>query len=175
MVSRLLWTSREKRDILARIRAHESCVPQRIAMECGDRSITYGALTELVDERLRSLVDPVRPGQFVPIEHPRSIEFVVDFLAVLTLGGIPVPIDPDLPAPRRDLLSDRPAACVVDGAYIVFASDHTGKPRPVLGSATSLRAFLEWQSREFEIGRGDRVGFLSALGSDAVVRDIFSA
>lgn len=178
MVSRSAPTSIAKRDVIDRIHSHAASIPWRIVMEHGTRSITYRVLAERLDQRLQSLADSVRPGDFVPIERPRSVEFVVDFLAVLALDAIPVPIDPDLPAPRRDMLRDlvRPGAqarCSADGAYVFFTSGSTGLPRPVLGSAAALRAFLEWQCTEFDIGSDDRVAFLTALSFDVAVRDIF--
>ncbi len=178
MTSRNFWNSRAKREVIDRIRSHAWSIPPQIALEHGTRSITYLTLAGRLDQRLRSLA--VRPGQFVAIEHPRSVEFVVDFLAILALGGIPVPIDPDLPAARRELFrklvrSGVAAEFAHDGAYVFFTSGSTGLPRPVLGSAAALRAFLEWQCTEFDIGSDDRLAFLTALSFDVTVRDIFSA
>jgi acyl-coenzyme A synthetase/AMP-(fatty) acid ligase/aryl carrier-like protein len=166
----------EKRVLVDEICAHSATTPSLIAMECGTRSLTYRALRERLGERLRELSGLVTNGDFVTIERARSIEFVVDFLAVLAAGGIPVPIDPGLPARRRERLLDRvrdAAPAVGDGAYVFFTSGSTGEPKPVLGSATALRAFLDWQCAEFEVGLGDRVAFLTALSFDVAVRDMF--
>ena len=177
MVSRHFWVSNAKREIVDRIRSHGSSTPWRIAIEQGSRSITYRALTEQLDRRILQLTDEAILGRFVAIERPRSADFVVDFLAVLTLGGIPVPIDPELPAPRRELFRELVRAGVptegADGAYVFFTSGSTGVPRPVLGSATALRAFLEWQCAEFDLDITDRFAFLTALSFDVAVRDMF--
>ena len=177
MVSRQLWTSKEKREIIYRIRTHASGSPQRIALEYGTRAVTYRALIERLDQRLLALADAVRPGQFVAIECPRSVEYVVDFLAILALGGIPVPLDLDMPVGHRDrrrelIGSGVPAATAVDGAYVLFTPGDV--PLPVLGSGSALRAFLDWQRAEFDIKRDDRFALLSDLGSEAMVREMFS-
>jgi acyl-coenzyme A synthetase/AMP-(fatty) acid ligase/acyl carrier protein len=167
--------SRAKHQIVERIRSHAWLMPPRVAIEHGPRSVTYLGLADQVEWRSRALANTVRPGRFVAVEHPRSIELVVDFLAILALDAIPVLIDPALPEQRRRLLRELLApggSATADGSYVFFTSGSTGRPRPVLGSASALQAFLEWQGAEFDIGADDRFAFLTALSFDVVVRDI---
>ncbi|MFC4588789.1 non-ribosomal peptide synthetase [Sphaerisporangium corydalis] len=201
VVQRRLPASAEKRRIIERVHLHAVTTPSRIAIEQGTRSIDYAALGRMLDERSEALSSSVAPGALVPVEHRRSVEFVVDFLALLALGGTPVPVDPGLPARRRETLlgligegapgrgPGAPAAPGAeeagatagsgdgddggDGAYVFFTSGSTGMPKPVLGSAAALRSFLEWQCAEFGVDAGDRVAFLTALSFDVVVRDVF--
>jgi amino acid adenylation domain-containing protein len=197
LASRPASNSSERGRICNRIYLNAMTAGAATAIEHGSRSITYASLAEQLDVRCSDLSDVVKSGVFVALEHRRSIEFVVDFLAVLRLGGVPVPIDPDLPARRRATLlglvpagvslgrtttiarspgTDAPALAsdaAADGAYVFFTSGSTGTPKPVLGSASALRFFLEWQSAEFDLGPRDRVGFLTALSFDVAVRDIF--
>ena len=170
--------------------------PGRAAIEWGDWTLSYGDLTDRLDTRIRSLADAVPPGALAAIRRPKSIEFVVDLLAVLTLGAVAVPVDPELPWRRRSTLLDLtrprvtlgapdvlepsgsqppwtlPEPAAQDAAYVFFTSGSTGAPRPVLGSAAALRHFLDWQCLEFGIGPDDRVALLTALSFDVVIRDI---
>jgi mycobactin peptide synthetase MbtE len=187
----------EKERIIDRLWLHAAIAGPAPAVEDGARSVTYARLVELVDARCVELSALVGPGVLVAVERHRSIELVVDLLAVLALGGIVVPVDPELPEPRREALlarvapevslrgptpavlarsADAPVAgprALSDGAYVFCTSGSTGVPRPVLGSAAALRSFLDWQSAEYGLGSGERVAFLTPLSSDVAVRDVF--
>ncbi|MFK8185398.1 MAG: amino acid adenylation domain-containing protein [Phormidesmis sp.] len=60
-----------------------------------------------------------------------------------------------------------------DPAYIFFTSGTTDVPKGVLGSHQGLVHFLKWQQHEFKISPTDRIGQLTGLSFDVVLRDIF--
>jgi amino acid adenylation domain-containing protein len=60
-----------------------------------------------------------------------------------------------------------------DPAYIFFTSGTTGVPKGVLGRHKGLAHFLTWQRESFKVQPGDRVGQLTGLSFDVVLRDIF--
>lgn len=173
-----------KRRLVARILSHPGEAP---AIEQGDRIVTYDDLSLLVASRARLL-----DGQVSAVSRRKSIEYLVDLLAVLDRDGIAVPIDPDLPRQRREafLRLARPTQLVTetgvarlpyeawqglpeDGALIWFTSGSTGVPKPVLSSASAVSSFVDWFCPEFGFGAGDRFAFLTGVNFEASMRDIF--
>lgn len=182
----------DKQQLVALIRSHAAGLDSRIAIEQGERSISYGELGRLVDERAAALRVRGASGSFVAIERRKSAEFVVDFLSVFAVGGTVVPLDPDLPAVRRATFLEMvrpefllrgsevvrregPQARDVsdDGAFVYFTSGSTGIPKPVLGSAAALRSFVGWFCPEFGIGAHDRFAFVAGVSFEASLRDLF--
>lgn len=173
-----------KRQLVARIRSHP---PEAVAIEQGDRSITYGELSELVARRAAAL-----DGQVTAVRRRKSIEYLADLLSVLDAGGIAVPIDPDLPRERQEtfLRLARPTVTLGetgaakleteawqglpdDGLCIWFTSGSTGVPKPVLSSASAVKSFVDWFCPEFGFGPRDRFAFLTGVSFEASMRDIF--
>ncbi|HEX6682469.1 MAG TPA: AMP-binding protein [Candidatus Limnocylindrales bacterium] len=69
--------------------------------EHGRRTVTYGELGRLVDERAALLrAHGGGDGTLVAVRRPKSVGYLVDFLAVFAIGGVAVPLDPELPADR---------------------------------------------------------------------------
>jgi amino acid adenylation domain-containing protein len=183
----------DKRRLVDLIRAHADGRGAAVAIEHGAHEVTYRELGLLIDRRARELSGRgATRGSFVAIERGKSIDFVVDYLAVLALGGTVIPLDPDTPAERRatfrglsrpdllirdsvvvDLGGDPSRRVGDDAAFIYFTSGSTGVPKPVLGSASALRSFVEWFGPEFRIGGADRFAFSSGLSFEASLRDIF--
>lgn len=179
-----------KRRLVELIRSHPA---GSVAVEHGGRAIAYGELGRLIDERAAALCAAGgRAGAFVAVERRKSVEFVVDFLSVLALGGTVVPIDPGTPAARRrtflelarpellargeqivPLAGDPGRDAPDDGAFVYFTSGSTGVPKPVLGSASALRSFVDWFVPAFDVGPGDRFAFMAGVSFEASLRDIF--
>ncbi|WP_019419590.1 non-ribosomal peptide synthetase, partial [Paenibacillus sp. OSY-SE] len=76
--------------------------PDRTAIVCGDRQLTYAELqlqASIVTGRL--LREGMRPRAAVAILAERSIEFIVAVLGILQAGGAYVPLDPEAPEERH--------------------------------------------------------------------------
>src|SRR5687768_1478181 len=177
-----------KQDLVELIRSR----PGAVAVQQGERTVSFAELGELIDERIPQLRDIGAARSLVALERPKSVEFIVDYLAVLAIGGTVIPLDPSAPADRRKTFLDltRPGfllredkAVALDGdisrsvpddaAFIYFTSGSTGMPKPVLGSAAALRSFVDFFCPAFGIGPGDRFAFSAGLSFEASLRDIF--
>jgi len=168
----------------------------RTCVECDGRTLSYGELIALVDARARELAPLVRDGDVVAIRREKSERYVVDLLAVLSLGAVAMPIDPRLPDARVQTMMDAvpPQTVITDDGlhatgwpsaipghpndgerpgYVMFTSGSTGQPKAILGSVSALVHFVRWQGAEFGLSAGDRVSFLTPVGFDVSLRDIF--
>ncbi|MBB6474188.1 AMP-binding protein [Sphaerisporangium rubeum] len=181
-----------KSRLVQLIHRHAAGPGSGVALEQGRRSVTYRELAGLVAERASELEALGARGAFVAVERVKSVEFVLDLLAVLAAGGTVVPVDPDTPAERRAVFLDlaRPEFLVdgaevlrlgahrhpgvpPDAAFVYFTSGSTGTPKPVLGSAAAVAGFAEWFGPEFGVRPQDRFAFLTGLSFEACLRDVF--
>jgi mycobactin peptide synthetase MbtE len=170
-------------------------VASAVAVEQGDRKLTYAQLLDCVQKRAVEIGHVASAHDVVSLSKPRSIEYLIDLLSILHLGAIAMPIDPSYPAARRKAMFDCVPAQVALGsgsdqvlnvesnlsgsehgaeqpAYIMFTSGSTGHPKAILGSLTGLVNFIRWQGAEFAVETGDRVSFLTPIGFDVSLRDI---
>jgi amino acid adenylation domain-containing protein len=58
------------------------------------------------------------------------------------------------------------------GCYIFFTSGTTGRPKGILGRRGGLAHFLAWEAGMLGLQPGDRVGVLTRLSFDVVLRDL---
>jgi amino acid adenylation domain-containing protein len=90
-------------------------VPDRIALVCGDESLTYAELDRRANRLARKLIRRgAGPDVLVALYLQRSLDLVVATLAVLKAGGAYLPLDLQYPADRVALMLEdaRPAAVV---------------------------------------------------------------
>ncbi|MEW2624086.1 amino acid adenylation domain-containing protein [Streptomyces sp. NPDC048106] len=93
--------------------------PEAIALSCGSEQLSYGESEARANRLARVLRERgVRPGTAVAVLADPSVDRVIALLAVLKAGGHYVPVDPDYPAERVELiLSDsRAELLLVDDA-----------------------------------------------------------
>ena len=62
-----------------------------------------------------------------------------------------------------------------DLAYVIFTSGSTGKPKGVMGRHGPLTHFLPWLKETFGLSESDRFSFLSALATNKLQRELFTA
>ncbi|MCK5055304.1 MAG: AMP-binding protein, partial [Candidatus Aminicenantes bacterium] len=90
---------------------------------------------------------------------------------------------PELPRGKRVILPGQieenpaanpaPTATASGIAYIIFTSGSTGTPKGVVVRHRPVINLIEWVNTTFEIGPADKIIFVSSLGFDLSVYDIF--
>ncbi|MEV5269514.1 amino acid adenylation domain-containing protein, partial [Streptomyces werraensis] len=139
--------------------------------------------------------------RIVALALPRSAETVVAQLAVTKAGGAFLPVDPDYPQQRRELmlrdagawlvLDDPAAVWDADGpdtaptdadrtapltvghpAYVIYTSGSTGTPKGVTVTHRGLAAFAVSAAERYEAGPGDRVLQFASPSFDASVLEL---
>ncbi len=79
--------------------------PERLAVVCGDQSLTYGELNKKANQLALTLKDRgVTRNSIVGVMVDRSVEMLVGMLAILKAGGVYLPIDPHYPVERIEYM-----------------------------------------------------------------------
>ncbi|MEB1529286.1 non-ribosomal peptide synthase/polyketide synthase, partial [Xanthomonas sp. WHRI 7945] len=105
--------------------------PQALALECGDRRLSYGELNARANQLAHRLIAlGITPDDRVAICMQRSADMVVGLLGILKAGGAYVPLDPAYPAERLSymLADSAPVALLTQAALVemVRALDPAG-------------------------------------------------
>ncbi|OXM62111.1 non-ribosomal peptide synthetase [Amycolatopsis vastitatis] len=177
--------------------AQAARTPNATALVCGDTTLTFAELNTRANGIARALVARgAGPERLVAVALPRSAELVVTILAVLKAGAAHLPLDPELPARRREALladarpvlvltepvdaegedtnltdADRLAPLTPDHtAYAIYTSGSTGTPKGVLVGHRSLANFAVDHAGQFTAAAGKdrlRVALTAAFSFDA--------
>ncbi|MGV9295791.1 MupA/Atu3671 family FMN-dependent luciferase-like monooxygenase [Amycolatopsis sp. NPDC003676] len=144
--------------------------PGAVALLGDNCRITYAELTAFANRLSHQLIrEGVVPGDLVAVSLPRGPGLIAALLAVLKCGAAYVPVDPALPAGRRQLMvSDSRARLVVTDtrtdddlpetapevaaypdsiAYCVYTSGSAGAPKAVAVPHRGPVNLVCWQQR----------------------------
>ncbi|MFN0025707.1 MAG: non-ribosomal peptide synthetase [Acidimicrobiales bacterium] len=105
--------------------------PAASAVRCGDDQLNYGELAARVAVLAAGLAARgVRAGDRVGVQLGRSTDLVAAVLAVQWIGAAYVPIDPDYPPSRAQLILEaaRPTLTIVAGGGRAASSNGDGNP-----------------------------------------------
>ncbi|MEV6929729.1 amino acid adenylation domain-containing protein [Dactylosporangium sp. NPDC051485] len=98
--------------------------PGAVAVEDGDRSLTYAQLDALANRLARTLIGAgAGPERFVAVRLPRSADLIVALLAVAKSGAAHLPLDPAHPRARA-------AGQVADAAPVALVAAPGTQPFP---------------------------------------------
>jgi amino acid adenylation domain-containing protein len=168
--------------------------PSRAAAIFEDQQLTYGEL----DSRASAFAARLReagatPGSLVALSVERSLELVIALLAIWKIGAAYLPLDPDLPAERREfVITDaNPDLCVTATdlqisirhrdtsghppglAYVLYTSGSTGVPKGVAVPQTAVANLLRSMQREPGFSADDSLLAVTTLSFDIAVLEIF--
>ncbi|WP_300677207.1 amino acid adenylation domain-containing protein [Nocardioides sp.] len=173
--------------------------PDAVALRCDGASRTYADL----DARARLIAGGlvaagVRAGDVVGVRLERSFALYEALHAVILLGAVYLPIDPDLPEERTAMmLADAAVTVLVDdverfvaagldagpwsgvfddvdaSAYLLFTSGSTGRPKGVLVGHRAIDNRLAWMQHELPLSVGDRVLHKTPISFDVSVWELF--
>ncbi|MBO0856665.1 MAG: amino acid adenylation domain-containing protein, partial [Nocardia sp.] len=98
--------------------ARAAATPEAIALEFGDRTVTYGQLRERVDRLARVLIERgAGPDTVIGLAMRRGVDLVVGMYAIVRSGAAYLPIDPEHPVERIAQIVHRGAPlCVLTTA-----------------------------------------------------------
>ncbi|MFE9062442.1 non-ribosomal peptide synthase/polyketide synthase [Streptomyces violaceusniger] len=179
--------------------------PDAVAVDSLRLRLTYAELDGRANRLAHHLIGQgVGPGRIVALVLPRSVESVVARLAVAKAGGAYLPIDPDYPAERVELMLKDSAPHLVieraaevrapvgpahrptdedrlgavhpdDPAYVIYTSGSTGTPKGVVVTHRGIASFAAAEAEHFQVRPDDRVLQFSSPGFDASVLELCMA
>jgi amino acid adenylation domain-containing protein len=135
--------------------------PGLTALVCGDVRLGFGELGGRVSRLARWLITAgVGPEDPVVVALPRSADSVVALLAVLSAGGMYVPVDLSYPAERvRFMLADAEPRVVITTAEVAAGLSCAGARQLVLDSPHTAAELAGLDGRP--VGAGERRGVLT--------------
>lgn len=115
----------ENKNIIDLFTEQVKRTPNKIAVTCGDETITYEELNRESGKLAALLIEKnVKPDDVVGLLMDRSIQTIVGMLAILKAGGAYLPIDVDYP-------DDRIAYLISDSGTKVIVTSRESKHQPV--------------------------------------------
>ena len=125
------------------IERHAGKTPDKVAVVCGRRSITYGELWKGITSRAEELSSggllPRRPYVF---RNTQDIDFVLTYCAVHYLGAVAVPLESQALEVNFQAVKDEVDAAVFPEGIVdvLYTTGTTGKSKGVMLSGTCLEA-----------------------------------
>jgi amino acid adenylation domain-containing protein len=170
----------------------------RLAHTLRKKGVIPGGLVAVIMERSQDMVTAVMGilkagGAYVPLEPylpRRRVQKILDSLEIRwvitdssnrqdveTMAGSLSQLNhilyPDEPADAEIWENPAPMAVPGDMAYIIFTSGSTGTPKGVVETHRPVVNVIEWVNKTFNITPGDKLLFITSLGFDLSVYDIF--
>nr|AFV71306.1 PyrB [Streptomyces rugosporus] len=123
-------------DVAQAVHGHARRTPGAVAVEDGERTVTYGQLWHAATETRERLAEAgIGPGDVVAIAAPRGPEVTAAVLGVWLAGAAYLPIDPEHPAQRIGfLLEDSAARGVFTPGPLPVGIDALRLPMPLFAA-----------------------------------------
>ncbi len=106
------------------IRKHSTAVPDQVAVQVGDRSLSYRQLDQVIDRVSATFQErQLETGDVVAICAATSVEYVAVFLGALRAGLVPAPIAPSVTAEQMASMLDDCDACFLFADELASPAD----------------------------------------------------
>ncbi|OXB18872.1 hypothetical protein B0A80_20415, partial [Flavobacterium tructae] len=143
----------------------------------------------------------IQAEELIGIVLDRSDWLIVSFLAVLKTGAAYIPIDPEYPQERKEVIKkDSGTRIIIDNlflvkfkenqfkyskdlieiairhdnlAYVIYTSGSTGKPKGVMVGHKNLVNLSFWHQSRYSVDQKSRGTLFSGIGFDASVWEIY--
>lgn len=198
-----MYSGRDSSSVIDLFMRQAAATPSAVAVIDGEAKMTYGELARDSRALAVSLCErDVRRGDFVAVRMDRSLNLLVALLGVIRAGAAYVPIDPEAPAARHNLVLQQSEAKIViadadverarkeateegfaevlerpvqlgDAIYALFTSGSTGIPKGVVLEHRGISNVLTWMARAYRFTEQDRVLQKTPFTFDASVWELF--
>ena len=113
--------------------------PSKVAVVCGDRSLTYAQLWQAVERRSQDF----RPHEVVCFRSSQDIDFLVTYMAVHLAGGVAAPLEHGMPDALFEEVCGRLCEASDGIADVLYTTGTTGQSKGVMVSHRALIADAE--------------------------------
>ena len=113
--------------------------PSKVAVVCGDRSLTYAQLWQEVERRSHDF----RPHEVVCFRSSQDIDFLVTYMAIHLAGGVSAPLEHGMPDALFEEVCGRLREAADGIADILYTTGTTGQSKGVMVSHRALIADAE--------------------------------
>ena len=113
--------------------------PSKVAVVCGDRSLTYAQLWQEVERRSHDF----RPHEVVCFRSSQDIDFLVTYMAIHLAGGVAAPLEHGMPDALFEEVCGRLREAADGIADILYTTGTTGQSKGVMVSHRTLIADAE--------------------------------
>ncbi len=144
--------------------------PNAIALQVEGAALSYAELDRASEHSATQLT-----GTLVPTLVERDVSLAPRLLAIWKASGAYVPIDPEYPALRQQLIrEDIGEASIAGGlAYIIYTSGSTGEPKGVRVTQRSLMNLLESMRSRVPMDESDVMLAVASAAFDMSVPEIW--
>lgn len=120
--------------------------PQKMAVICGDKQLTYWQLYTQVQRRAAQLqASGLQPRQIVCLRATSTVDYLVSYFAIHRIGCVALPLERDIPeAAFQAIAREMAASTVPEGiADILYTTGTTGRSKGVMISRRAILADAE--------------------------------